>query len=148
MRQHIVTFVTDTRYIHLSFDNPLLSLFELISCCFTDIAILTDVGRITTLQLTLQRLYTLLRHISHVALSPQHLSHPPNLRFHIYHHSLVRFVFSVQRIAEPLGLSHCSHFGHVAVTIVALPSVFGFCCCGLHWSGDCQRISAAFLYSI
>ena len=39
----------------------------------------------------LQRLYTLLRHISHVASSPWHLSHSPDLRFHIYHHSLVHF---------------------------------------------------------
>ena len=38
-----------------------------------------------------QRLYTLLRPISHVTSSPRHLSHSPNLRFHIYHHSLVRF---------------------------------------------------------
>ena len=58
---------------------------------FTDIAILTDVGRIITSQLTSQRLYTLLRPISHVALSRRHLSHSPNLRFHIYHYSLVRF---------------------------------------------------------
>ena len=43
-------------------------------------------------------------------------------------------------IAEPLGLSHCSRFGHVAVTLIALPSVFGFGCCALHWSGDCQHI--------
>ena len=43
------------------------------------------------LQLMLQQLYTLLRHISHVASSPQRLSHSPDLRFHIYHHSLVRF---------------------------------------------------------
>ena len=42
-------------------------------------------------QLTSQRLYTLLRPISHVASSPRHLSHSSNLHFHIYHHSLVRF---------------------------------------------------------
>ena len=81
----------DTHYIHLPFNNPLLPLFELVLRRFADIAILTDVGRIITSQLTSQRLYTLLRPISHVALSPRHLSHSPDLRFHIYHHSLVRF---------------------------------------------------------
>ena len=44
-------------------------------------------GRITTSQW----LYTLLRPISHVTSSPQHLSHSPDLHFHIYHHSLVCF---------------------------------------------------------
>ena len=87
LRWHIVTLVTDTRYIHLSFDKPLLSSFELLLRRFTDTTIFTDVGHITTSQ----RLYTLLRHISHVASSPRHLSHSPNLRFHIYHHSLVCF---------------------------------------------------------
>ena len=91
MRRPIVTFVTNTRYIHLPFNKPLLPSFELILHRFTDIAILTDVGRIITSQLTSQQLYTLLRHISHVASSPRHLSHSPDLRFHIYHHSLVRF---------------------------------------------------------
>ena len=93
-----------------------------------------QLGRI----ITSQRLYTLFRPISHVASSPRHLSHSPNLRFHIYHHSLVCFACLS---AEPLGLSHCSRFSHVAVTLVALRSVFGFCCCALHWSGDCQHIS-------
>ena len=37
---------------------------------FTDTTIFTDVGRITTSQLTSQRLYTLFRPISHVASSP------------------------------------------------------------------------------
>ena len=80
--------VTDTHYIHLPFNNPILPSFELVLRRFTDIAILTNVGCI----ITSQRLYTLLRHISHIASSPRHLSHSPDLRFHIYHHSLVRFV--------------------------------------------------------
>ena len=58
-----------------------------------------------------------------------------------HHHSLVHFACLSARIAEPLGLSHCGRFGHIAVTLIALPSVFGFCCCALHWLGDC-RISA------
>ena len=58
---------------------------------FTDTTIFTDIGCIITSQLTLQRLHTLLRPISHVASSPRHLSHSPDLCFHIYHHSLVRF---------------------------------------------------------
>ena len=48
-------------------------------------------GHITMSQLTSQQLYTLLRPISHVASSPRHLSHSPDLHFYIYHHSLVRF---------------------------------------------------------
>ena len=50
---------------------------------------------------------------------------------------------SVQWIAEPLGLSHCSRFGHILVTLMALPSVFGFFCCALHWLGDCQGVTAS-----
>ena len=58
---------------------------------FTDTTIFTDIGCIITSQLTSQRLHTLLRPISHVASSPRHWSHSPNLRFHIYHHSIVHF---------------------------------------------------------
>ena len=116
LHQPIITFVTDTCYIHLFFNNPLLPSFELVLRHFTDIAILTDVSRITTSQLTSQQLYTLLRHISHIASSPRHLSHTPDLHFHIYHHSLVCFAcLSAKDCRTPWTVtlrslwSHCSH---------------------------------------
>ena len=101
-----------TCYIHLSFNNPLLSLFELVLHHFTNTAILTS--HITMLQ----RLYTLLRPISHVALSPRHLSYSSDLRFHIYHHSLVPFAcLRLQKpldchtvVASVMSQSHSLHF--------------------------------------
>ena len=86
---------------------------------FTDIAILTDVGRITTSQLTSQQRYTLLR--------PSVMSHRHPVTCHTHPtcvftsittpSPLFVLLVSVQRIAEPLGLvvasvmsqSHLSH---------------------------------------
>ena len=89
--------------------------------CFTDTTIFTDVGCITTSQLTSQRLYTLLTPISHVASSPRHLSHSPDLCFHIYHHSLVCFAcLSAEDCGTPWTVtlrslrSHRSHIYRTA----------------------------------
>ena len=78
-------------------------------------------GRIITSHLTSQWLYTLLRPISHVASSPRHLSHSPDLCFHIYHHSLVRFAcLSAKDCRTPRTVtlrslrSHRSHTHHTA----------------------------------
>ena len=92
----------------------------------------------------LQQLYTLLRPINHVAVSLQHLSHSPDLRLHIYHHSFVHELHFVCVIAEPFRLSHCSHLSHFAVTHIVLFWFLGFCCCALHRIGSCLYINGQF----
>ena len=68
-----------------------------------------------------QQFYTLLRPISHITSSP--LSHSPNLRFHIYHHSLVHFAWlsakdsrtpwtvTLQSLRSHSSHTHCTAFG-------------------------------------
>ena len=113
----IVTLVTDTHNIHLPFNNPLLSSFELILHCFTDIAILTDSAALPHCSNSI--------HFSDpsVTSSPWHLSHSSNLHFHIYHYSLIRFAclsakdcrtpqtVTLQSLWSHHSHTHCTAFG-------------------------------------
>ena len=101
---------------------------ELVLRHFTDTTILTDSAALSHRSNSI--------HFSDPSVTSHH--HPdtchthPTCVFTSITTPLFVLLVSVQRIAEPLELSHCHRFGHVAVTPIALPSVFGFCCCALH----------------
>ena len=123
---------TDTRYIHLLFNNPLLSLFELVLRHFTNITILTNLAALPHCSDSI--------HFSDTSVT----SHcHPNTHPTCFYTSITTLLFvllvSVQRIAEPLGLSlqslrshrshtHCTSFGFwvllLCTALVRLLSVY------------------------
>ena len=82
-------------------------------------------GLLISSQITLQRLYTPLRPISHVAESLRPLSHSPKFRLRSYHTStttpLSVLLVSVFRLQNPSDLSHCGRSvtsqSHVALRV-------------------------------